>query len=271
MFTNREIAIIIWVNIFLIYCLSKKNVRKSVLNVIKSLFNKKLIILYIFIYTYITLFIYFLFKINFWNVSLLKDTIIWSITVPIVSIMRATDDKNYFKETFKSCFEIYILIEFIGVNYPFNLIIELIIIPTVILFALIGEFAEKFGGTKEVSNFANIIVILIAIIAFTHSLKLLVNDFKNITTLDTLKSIIFIPILTLAYIPVTYFILVFMSYENLFVRINAKEYMIINEKRNIKIEIIKNCKLNLNKIKNVKIENYFKRENINEGIKSYSK
>ena len=271
LFTNREIAIMIWVNIFLIYCICKKDVRKSILNVIKSFFNKKLIILYLFIYTYLISIIFLLFKIGFWNTSLLKDTIIWVITVPVISILKATEDKKYFKETVKSCFEIYILIEFIGVNYPFNLWIELIIVPVVILFSFVGEFAEKLGSTKQVSNFANFIVITISIIAFIHSIRLLINDFQNIITMDVLKSIIFIPILTLAYIPITYIILVFMSYETIFLRINFKKYLTENEKKKMKFNVIRECKLNLNKIKNLKINNYIAERNFDERITKNNK
>ena len=135
MFSNREIAIIIWINLFLLYCLIKTDIRKPLKNLIKAAFNKKLILLYIIIYSYIAILIYILYKIKYWNIYFIKDTLIWLITVPIFSIMKAEEEsKKYFKETLKSCFEIYILIEFIGVNYPFSIWIELIIIPIVDLF-----------------------------------------------------------------------------------------------------------------------------------------
>ena len=43
MFTNRELAIMIWVNVFILYCLLKPDVRQSFKNVIKATFNKKFI------------------------------------------------------------------------------------------------------------------------------------------------------------------------------------------------------------------------------------
>lgn len=46
MFSNREIAIIIWINLFLLYCLIKTDIRKPLKNLIKAAFNKKLILLY---------------------------------------------------------------------------------------------------------------------------------------------------------------------------------------------------------------------------------
>ena len=171
--------------------------------------------------------------------------------------MKAEEDsKKYFKETLKSCFEIYILIEFIGVNYPFSIWIELIIIPIVILFSLVGEFAEKFGGTKEVSTFAYIIVIIISVIAFIHSIKLAIIDIQNIFTIETLKNIIYIPLLTIFYMPMTYLILVFMNCETLWVKINCKKYLSKKDKRELMCKAIKKCKLNLNKIKTIKLNEY---------------
>lgn len=257
MFSNREIAIIIWINLFLLYCLIKTDIRKPLKNLIKAAFNKKLILLYIIIYSYIAILIYILYKIKYLNIYFIKDTLIWLITVPIFSIMKAEEDsKKYFKETLKSCFEIYILIEFIGVNYPFSIWIELIIIPIVILFSLVGEFAEKFGGTKEVSTFAYVIVIIISIFAFIHSIKLAIIDIENIFTIETLKNIIYIPLLTIFYMPMTYLILVFMNYETLWVKINCKKYLPKKDKRELMCKAIKKCKLNLNKIKTIKLNEY---------------
>lgn len=257
MFSNREIAIIIWINLFLLYCLIKTDIRKPLKNLIKAAFNKKLILLYIIIYSYIAILIYILYKIKYWNIYFIKDTLIWLITVPIFSIMKAEEDgKKYFKETLKSCFEIYILIEFIGVNYPFSIWIELIIIPIVILFSLVGEFAEKFGGTKEVSTFAYVIVIIISVFAFIHSIKLAIIDIENIFTIETLKNIIYIPLLTIFYMPMTYLILVFMNYETLWVKINCKKYLPKKDKRELMCKAIKKCKLNFNKIKTIKLNEY---------------
>lgn len=92
MITNREIAIFIWINIFLIYCLLKKEIKRPLINLIKSALSKKLIKLYIFIYTYIFLCIYILYKVKFWNIVMLKDTIVWIITIPIFSVMKAQED-----------------------------------------------------------------------------------------------------------------------------------------------------------------------------------
>ena len=257
MFSNREIAIIIWINLFLLYCLIKTDIRKPLKNLIKAAFNKKLILLYIITYSYIAILIYILYKIKYWNIYFIKDTLIWLITVPIFSIMKAEEDsKKYFKETLKSCFEIYILIEFIGVNYPFSIWIELIIIPIVILFSLVGEFAEKFGGTKEVSTFAYVIVIIISVFTFIHSIKLAIIDIEKIFTIETLKNIIYIPLLTIFYMPMTYLILVFMNYETLWVKINCKKYLPKKDKRELMCKAIKKCKLNLNKIKTIKLNEY---------------
>ena len=254
--SNREIAIIIWIIIFLLYCFIKTDIKKPLKNVIKAMFSKKLVYMYLFIYTYMICFIIFLYKIKFWNINLLKDTIIWLVTVPIYSIMKANEDGNkYFKETLKGCFEIYILIEFIGVNYPFDIWIELIIIPIVLLLSLVGEFAEKFGGTKEVSTFAYIIVI-ISIFAFIHSIRLVIIDLQNIFSIETLKNIIFVPILTIVYMPMTYLILIFMGYETIWVRVNCKKNLSKKNKKDVMVKAIKKCKLSLNKVKNIKLEEY---------------
>lgn len=84
----------------------------------------------------------------------------------------------------------------------------------------------------------------------------MINDIQNIFTEDTLKSIIYIPILTIIYMPMIYLILVFMKYETFWVRVKCKNYLSKKDKRMVMCKAIKNCKLNLNKIKNIKLEEY---------------
>ena len=73
---------------------------------------------------------------------------------------------------------------------------------------------------------------------------------------ETLKNIIYIPMLTILYMPMTYLILVFMNYETFWFRVNCKKYLSRKDKRAVMWKAIKKCKLNLNKIKNIKLDEY---------------
>ncbi len=102
-FNNREIAIILWLIIFVIFIYFNKGIRESIKNVIIVLFCKKFVIFYLIFLGYFITIIYFLFKIEFWNISLLKDTLFWVLFVqfPIFAktIEKAKDGRFFSKLT----------------------------------------------------------------------------------------------------------------------------------------------------------------------------
>ncbi|WP_434578830.1 hypothetical protein [Thermoanaerobacterium thermosaccharolyticum] len=88
-FSNRELAVGFWLFLLLLYALSKKDIRKSLLDIIKIFFSKKFIGWHISMLLYVLLIVFILFKIGFWEFRLLKDTIIWYISVAIVTSIKS--------------------------------------------------------------------------------------------------------------------------------------------------------------------------------------
>ena len=72
---GREKAVIVWLLIFLFWALSQKNIRTSMLGVLKSLFQKKIPAVFIAMFFYVFLILLLFSKIQIWDVSLTKDTI----------------------------------------------------------------------------------------------------------------------------------------------------------------------------------------------------
>ena len=77
-FNNREIAIVIWIILFLFIVLVKKSIRVTFLNFVKICLSPRFIVLFVILVTHILLVILYLIEIGFWKKYLLKDTIIWT-------------------------------------------------------------------------------------------------------------------------------------------------------------------------------------------------
>lgn len=75
-FNNREIATGIWIVVAILFGLSKKNIRQSVLKVIESFFKLKILYWLFLMASYTAGVVAALEAITFWNLNLLKDTIL---------------------------------------------------------------------------------------------------------------------------------------------------------------------------------------------------
>ena len=102
-------------------------------------------------------------------------------------------------------------------------------------------------------------------IVFFYVIYNLAQSYESLLTISNVKSIFLFPFFTLVFLPVLYFIVVYMKYEDVF--INLRRYKFIDEKRKKKIKtaIIIYGNLNLSRLdKAKKVIIFNKRELQNE-------
>ena len=139
-FDNREIAVIIWIIIGLIFVLSKTSFRKSLFDFLKILFNLKIISIIIFAWAYSLIIIYILYSFQYWDYSMTKDSIFWFLLSGLVilfNLNKAEQNKDYFLDIIKDNIKFTLLLEFIANIYNFSLLVELFFIPLMVLFSVI--------------------------------------------------------------------------------------------------------------------------------------
>lgn len=279
MFNSREIASFIWlIIIFSAALIKEKRMRVSLKNAFLSFIKLKILITIFFMISYLIPIIFCLKKINFWDFSLLKDTIIWFVFSGFVMIFSYLDDSNkkeFFKNTVISNLKFLIIFEFIINSYNFNLIGELIFIPFVTIISVMEKISENKEEYKSVNKFFKIIIFFIGLIIIFLSFKHLILDYKEFKNLSTLKSLLLTPILTILFIPIIYILGILIEYDGLFCRLN----MGLPKKNNIKLyakfHLFKELKINLDRIykaNNMGIYNLMKiqtKEDVKEMIRTY--
>ena len=100
--TTREWATVIWGLLLLLFLLFSKKTRKSFFDVLKIIFEKKLILFWIIILLYTSIVTYFLAKIPLWNWIYLKDVLIWLFTCGFslcINSVSKESDETYIKKT----------------------------------------------------------------------------------------------------------------------------------------------------------------------------
>jgi len=222
-FNNREKAIIVWLVIFLVWALLQKNVRSSFLGVLKALFQKKILTVLVAMLLYVGLVVFIFYKIQFWDVFLVKDTVFWILGVAFILLMnanKATQDKHYFRKILLDNLKLILVLEFIINLYTFNLWIELILVPLLFLIVAMGAVAEFKKEYMPVKKIIDSILSFFGILLIIFALFKIFGDYRGFATTDNLRSFLLPLLLMLAYLPFLYLFTLLMAYENLFVRLD---------------------------------------------------
>jgi hypothetical protein len=223
LFNNREIATAIWLFVIFILMLFKRGIRKSILDVFKAFFEIKILTSIFFMIAYTIVIVIVLYQINLWNISLLKDTVVWfcfiGIPISFYSVTSKTD-QNLFRKIIVYNIKIVIIIEFIVNTYTFSLVGELVLIPVVTFILLLGAVAKTDEKNSSVAKLMNGLLIIIGIVILIFAISNVVPDYKNFVSLDTLRKFLLPPLLTILFLPFIYFMVLFSTYEQLFVQLN---------------------------------------------------
>jgi hypothetical protein len=256
-FNTREIAIIFWLGVFVLWALSQKNIRKSSFGVLKSLFQIKILSVIIAAILYTGLLAFILAKVGIWEWTLLKDTIYWFFGVAFVLLMntnKANQEKRFFSKILKDNLKVILILEFILALYTFNLLAEIILVPILVFVGVMSAFAGTKKEYLPVKKLFDYILSFIGIFFIIFALGKVFSDLQNIATSDNLRTFILPPLFTLGFIPFVYFFALIMAYETLFVRIKIFNKDNDDLAKFTKRKIFKFCHLNLRKL------NYFSKE-----------
>ncbi len=263
-FNTREIAIILWLFVFIIWTFSQKNIRNSLFGVLKSLFQIKILSVIIVAIVYTGLIVLLLAKIRIWEWVLLKDTIYWFIAVAFVLLMntnKTNQEKGFFIKILKDNLKIILVLEFILTLYTFNLITEIILVPILVFIGAVSAVSELKKEYLPVKKLFDFILSSIGIFFIIFALGKVFGDYQNIMTSQNLKTFILPPLLTVAFIPFVYFFALIMAYETLFIRLGIFNKNDPNLVKFTKRKIILACHLNLPKL------NHFAKEGTQDLIK----
>ncbi|MGD9488108.1 MAG: hypothetical protein AB7W47_08800 [Calditrichaceae bacterium] len=221
-FNNREIVLISYLTIFIIWTLTQKNIRQSIVSVIKAFMAWKILVSIFVLLLYIALIAFGLFKIGLWDKSMIKDTVYWTFGVGFIIMMnfdKALKEEHYFKNLVKENFKVLIIIEFIVGIYVFGIITEFILMPFVILFSMLLGYTEVYKEHGQVRKFLNGIFGIIGTIYLIYSGYHIYSDFTGFATLGNLKTFLFPLIMFVLFLPFAYSFALLAHYESLFVRL----------------------------------------------------
>lgn len=252
-FNTRELAIGTLTIAFFIWMALSKDFRKSLSNVVKTIFTKKIMLSIFTLGVYFVFIIYLLYKTGFWNITLLKPTIISFFTVAIVSMAQAltkAKDSDYFKNIIRENLTIILILEFLlniyTLSFRWEVLFILLITSSSIVIAILDacpEFSQPihYKMKKELRRLIGLIVTIYML----NSVNLIIENRELLEIEAIVKEFFFLIILVITLIPFNYLYTAYSKYEMLFIRLSFKRTIASDLRRYLYLKVFLTCKLDL--------------------------
>lgn len=245
-FTTREWASITLIVLFVLLSSRARSVRGSISQVVKAFLHWKILLPIICAQIYLSIFAYTLYKYGLWNTTILRETIFFLFYTSIALILkynnnddRITSIKGIIEDTVKAT----LIIEFYLNIHTFSYGVELII-QFLLTFLYLGAYNKR--DTKDLAKTYSCTQILfygLSISLLVYSIYMFIGEWKENFTSQTVISLLFPIVATIAYWPFLYLFSVIKAYEEWFVRMsfasNKEEY---DFRKN---QVFKACGINL--------------------------
>ncbi|NAY91405.1 hypothetical protein GTQ34_05685 [Muricauda sp. JGD-17] len=238
----------------------KKNILKPFLGVLEAFFRFKIIMTVLASIIYLELIILALSYVKFWDFILLKDTVFWYMGTGFITLLnlnKALEENDFFRRTVIDSFKFIVLFQFLVNVYSFNLVMEFILFPILAIIVVLDSLAEVKEEYRPIKKLTGTVLSLFGIFILIYAIYQVSVDFRDFSTWKTLKAFVFPVILTIGYIPFTYFLALLMKYENVFLRVGFRFKKDRKQFRSIKRKIILTCHISLSKLNKLSNINSF--------------
>lgn len=256
LFSNRELAIIIWVVIFFVYALFKKGLRTSLIRLIRVYYGYKLVTLRLLLYLQTGAVTYILFRTGvFSQYALIKTVVEYSLFSGVVLLYESISaPSEHIRKTILHYIAATTILTVYLKSFSYSLFIEVLLLPIVCILVAIIAYAEHHNDPqhKTARGCATVILMFMALSGIGYVIYQSIHCQPEVI-IEILAREVLVPlIMTCILIPYVYLVAVIAKYESLFTRLNVRS----NNERNPsgnhyrkwKIAIIKKCKLDSAKI-----------------------
>jgi hypothetical protein len=226
-FNNRELAGAIWLTAALIFFVVKKDVRRSLANVIRAALDHKLVILFSGLAVNVAILSWLGMFPKIWDFSLLTPTTVWYFLGGLPLLARAFDAKEgtqHFWGYAKDAVSGTALLEFIFVAKTFSLPVELILTPLITVIAMMVVVSERNPDHAAANKLLTWILSVIAVVILWNSISQIWAEPGEFLTAKTFKSLILPIYLSIGSIPFFYAMYCYSHIEGARIQIDQKTF-----------------------------------------------
>lgn len=220
MLNPREQAILIWFGVFVIYVLSKKDVRASIPQILKSFFGLFRHPIFVLTNIYILFIFCIMFFFRILELGVVKDYVVWifSALYPLVFRVSSKYKEINVNKILKDTFKLSIVPLFVINEYTLSLVAELVVVPILALIALILAVTEREEKYVQTRKLLNNILMMFGFIFICAALRGLILHLNDALEVDFWIKMFIDIIGIILHIPLLYFLKYVGFYEQIIIR-----------------------------------------------------
>lgn len=219
--TNRDIALLAWLCVVVVFLLWKPDTRKSLIGVARAFWGK-VAVLFLAYAVCIASIVAIAYAVDAWNTSLLRETVAWFLVPGVVLLFgfsKAYEERAFYVRTFLRVIGLTAMIEFYVNLTSFPLWVELVLLPLTVFLVALSTVAGMKPETEVVKRWVDRVISLLGLVVLVATGIYLANDWANLDKAKMALSFAQPIWLTLASLPFIFAFSLIANYEEQFVRI----------------------------------------------------
>jgi O-antigen/teichoic acid export membrane protein len=140
---NREWALIIWAGVALVWMVSQQNIRRSLVSVLRVACHPSILVAFGGMCAYTIAACWIGTQLSLWNAGLATSTALWFAAAMALfwNFNHASEQLHYFRRKFRALVGVSVFVEFVVNLFSFPLLVELVLLPVITVFVLLGVVA----------------------------------------------------------------------------------------------------------------------------------
>jgi len=221
--TTRDTAALIWLGIGLVALLSSAGMRRTIGGVVRALVR---FLVPLALYAgWLTLVILIAWRVGAWEPALLKDTLVWFAVSGAVLFFRfpgAATEQHFFRNRALGTIRVSVLLEVYLNLVTFDLWVEIVLFPLLILIGLMVVVGNMNESTKRVATFFNVVLTLIVLGLVVAVAMRLMEDWQGRDLFAETRSFLLPLWLTAGALPFIAWFSLYATYQTAFVHMRDR-------------------------------------------------
>lgn len=219
-FSNREVAVGLWLAVFVAWALTRPGTRDSIKGLLKAFFHVKIVAAVATLALYLVLVVLCLRLLGLWSTDHLTDTAYWYLGVGLGSFFRLVrQERGLFQSLVRDAIGIALVLEFLANLASFPLLVEFLAVPLIGVIAAMNGLAERRPDGKGVTRRLGCVLVLYGVAVIAYSAVWATRHPEEVFSSQALLGLALPFVLTIAYLPFAYALALWACYENSIVRL----------------------------------------------------
>ncbi len=238
--TNRDIALVVWLTVVAVLVLVRPSGRRGVMDLVR-LVRGKIAVLLLAYAAWTAGAAAVAYGFGIWETGLLKDTLVW-FAVPGMALLfgfqKAYEGRGFFGRTLVRVIGLTALVEFYVTLGAFDLWVELLLLPALVLLSAMSAVAGMKPETRAVKPVVDRLTALVGLLLLIGTAAYLVRNWEQLDKTELALTFVLPIWLTVATLPFVFLFSLLANYETTFMRIDFFSRDSVKARRRAKLALV---------------------------------